>query len=144
MLFRSAEALLQRGLTAGREAVLTAAVRAGDVRLIERLLASTSVDSAGLDGVTPLGAATSQGDLPMIRLLLSHGAKVNAVGKDGDTALHKAAELGALDVVDALLAAGADQDLLDRSGRTPRGRAVLARQTDVVERLTAARERATP
>ena len=54
-------------------------------------------------GLCAIYVAASNGDLKLIRYLLSDGSDVKAVTPEGETALHIAAKYGAADVVGALL-----------------------------------------
>ena len=85
-------------------------------------------------GVTPLIRAAKAGDIPVIKLLLAHGALPNLPNFNGDTPLMAACAKGwinsptrganftedqALEEYDLLRAAGADVTLWDFYGRTP-------------------------
>jgi hypothetical protein len=80
------------------------------------------------DGWTPLHYAATGGKVPVIQLLLAHGAVLEARSPNGTTPLMMAAGYGSEEAVVALLAAGADRtlkneqgldaaDFADRSGR---------------------------
>ncbi|MCH8822041.1 MAG: ankyrin repeat domain-containing protein [Planctomycetes bacterium] len=66
---------------------------------------------------TALHVAASAGNVHMVCLLLSRGAKVNAPDDQGATALHRAIEFP--NVVDALIDYHADVNAKDARGRTP-------------------------
>lgn len=74
--------------------------------------------SKELDGKTPLHAAASEGQLDVVRYLLSLGLDVNASDKDGWTSLHCAASRGHFAVCEALLAKSADVRCLTNQGTT--------------------------
>jgi len=57
--------------------------------------------------------------VPVVKLLLKHGANPNARSSRDMTPLHRAVELGHPRLVELLLAAQADPRLCDGSGRTP-------------------------
>eukprot|EP00771_Trimastix_marina_P002545 gnl/Trimastix_PCT/368.p1 GENE.gnl/Trimastix_PCT/368~~gnl/Trimastix_PCT/368.p1 ORF type:complete len:595 (-),score=159.93 gnl/Trimastix_PCT/368:43-1827(-) len=58
-------------------------------------------------------------NLPLIRLLIHHGADVNGAARDtGSTPIHWAAETGNVPVVHRLAEAGADLNACDNEGRT--------------------------
>ncbi|KAJ9510319.1 hypothetical protein QJQ45_015773 [Haematococcus lacustris] len=57
---------------------------------------------------TPLSIAVELADLPVIRLLLEHGARLDIANFDGRMPLHLAVEEGEVEVAAALLEAGAD------------------------------------
>ncbi|OQR90849.1 ankyrin 2,3/unc44 [Thraustotheca clavata] len=76
-----------------------------------------TVDALGHDNVTPLMAASIQGQLSTLCLLVEKGhANVNAVTTDGTTALHGAVHNHHLPCVDALLKYGADVNAVDSQG----------------------------
>lgn len=64
-----------------------------------------SVNLANLEGRTPLHAAADRGHLPVVKLLLQHGAAVNAQDNNRKTPLQLAMANGHVDV--ALLLASA-------------------------------------
>ena len=64
----------------------------------------------------PLIEAAREGDLALVRSLLSGGADPRAASGDGMTALHWAAQSGSLEIAQALLDAGADVDATTRIG----------------------------
>ena len=85
--------------------------------------------------VAPLHAAAAGHNLPIVRLLLEHGAQPNARQQKGYTPLHSAANNGDKAMVEVLLAHGADRTLANDDGRTP---AQIARDnghTDVAAML---------
>lgn len=95
---------------------LQAAVVAGDIKLVKRLL-STGADvnppistAHGLGGASspPLRIAASSGNIGIARLLVERGADCNAPGVPliGGTALEGAAEYGRIDMVQYLLSEG--------------------------------------
>src|SRR5437660_956124 len=57
--------------------------------------------------------------IPMVKLLLSHGANVNAAAHDRSTPVIWAAGKGEGDIIRVLAAAGADLNATDASGKTP-------------------------
>ena len=87
-------------------------------------------------GVAPLHAAVACGSLPLIELLLAHGANPNAGEAGGATPLHSAAGHGSREMVAKLLAHGADPHRKNKEGKTPAdfarqyGRADLASELD--------------
>jgi ankyrin repeat protein len=91
-------------------------------------------------GVTPLMAATKDGNPSLIREVLRRGVDVNVVDRDGTTALMIAASLGSLQVVELLCSAGADKHLQDHYGKTAAGRAYDSqsgeRYQDIVDFLS--------
>ncbi len=69
--------------------------------------------------VTPLHAATRDGNLQKVKALLEKGAKTNVAGRLGWTPLHVAAIGGHKAIYHALLDAGADQFATDFFNQTP-------------------------
>jgi len=68
------------------------------------------------DGWTPLHYAATGGSVPIIRMLLDHGAELEARSPNGTTPLMMAAGYGSEEAVDALLAAGADRTVKNQRG----------------------------
>lgn len=65
-------------------------------------------------------AASESGDIKMVRLLVSHGIKVDDHGDyDGHSALHEAAVCGSAEVAEHLIRHGADLESRDHTGWTP-------------------------
>ena len=163
---RFVDPLLNTGCTP-----LLRATMAGDMEVVRALLAkgaSPNINAMGLTaflvaagvgagtrGGTGLAASTSAGgpvNLPLMDLLLQHGADVNArvtgtktysmrisrapSSNEGMTALHLAAQTGKADVVRFLIEKGANPDLLtpdgrkaiDLAGNAPDVRAILERK----------------
>lgn len=88
---------------------LHAAVEAGDLALLKRLLADGRLPVAvGAEAWTPLHLAANRGNREAVEILLAAGADVRAFTRDGRNALGFAAARGDLALVRRLLAAGAD------------------------------------
>ena len=66
-----------------------------------------AVDLADTDGLTALLAASSRGQVEVVKVLLIGGAAVNQAAMDGRTALYVASGMGHADVVQMLLDADA-------------------------------------
>ena len=75
--------------------------------------------------VSPLHSAVESGSLPLLNLLLEHGANPDAVEFLQATPLHSAAARGSKEMVERLLKAGADSRHKTKDGKTA---ADLARQ----------------
>ncbi len=103
-------------------------------------------------GVTPLIRATKSGDLPVIKLLLAHGALPNLPNFNGDTPLMAACAKGwinsptrgasytedqALEVYDVLRAAGADANARTHFNETALHSAALRGWNQIVKKLIA-------
>jgi ankyrin repeat protein len=85
---------------------------------------------------TALFAASEEGNLNMVRSLLSRGANVNEQDHGRkETPLHAASRNGRLEVVKLLIQHGADVNSRDRLGRVPLHRATVAGHLDVVRVL---------
>jgi ankyrin repeat protein len=91
---------------------------------VVRLLLERGADPtiANIEGGTPLMAASREGHLEVVHLLLAHptaGAIINRRDRFGRTALWSACEHGHGGVVRALLASGADLKIANEEGITP-------------------------
>lgn len=75
---------------------------------------------------TPLMEASQEGQVELVKFLLSKGANVHATTATGDTALTYACENGHTDVASLLLDAGADLEHESEGGRTPLMKAARA------------------
>ena len=73
--------------------------------------------------------------LPVVKVLLSHGARVNARNDFGITALMGAASNGRADIVEALIEARAELELKDNSGKSALRRAIERNHGEVSELL---------
>ena len=72
-------------------------------------------------GSTTLHAASENGHVEVINILIQAGGEVNQTDKRDETALHDASRNGHVEVITALLAAGADKTIKTMwlIGRTP-------------------------
>src|SRR6266404_9835886 len=112
---------------------LIAAARENRTEMAEFLLSKgADVDARDDDGYTALfyaaynfGSEDANGaTIPMVKLFLVHGAKVNVIGKDGSTPLMWAAAKGEVDIIEMLMTAGADANTADANGKTALLRAI--------------------
>jgi ankyrin repeat protein len=133
--------------------VAVAAVRAGDVALVERLLAARPelVRERDADGSTLLNLAckVATGDVALppvpgtpeqhdaVDRILAAGADPSAAANDGWAPLHAAAMTGHVDLARRLLAAGASRDgrLMNVAGGSPLSLALHYGKRDVAEVL---------
>jgi ankyrin repeat protein len=109
------DADFQDGDTAATEAAY-----AGDVRLLDLLLARGLRIDGGTGGYNALMAASGMGNMECVRFLLKRGAHPSSVDDRGETPLMRAAadtEAGAA-VIPLLVRAGAPLETRDHSGRT--------------------------
>jgi ankyrin repeat protein len=86
--------------------------------LLEKNSKSDFVDDSSEDGITALIAASSEGNVDSVKLLIGAKANVNAKDKDETNALMAAAARGHLDVVTTLLEAGASVNEQNSDGHT--------------------------
>jgi ankyrin repeat protein len=132
---------------------LLRATMAGDTEVMRALLDKGALPNVNDMGLTPLlvaagvgfggrgtglaaaAAAGGTANIPLMELLLQHGADVNAQvtgtqtysmriarspsATEGMTALHAAAQSGRADVVRYLLGAGANPEIVDANGKKP-------------------------
>ncbi len=121
---------------ANGEQALHAAVFAGSLEIVDRLLRShAEVASLGFRGFTPLHLAAMRERGPIVARLLASGAPVDARDGGGRTPLMWAAMHGSVAVAGALKEAGADLAIADRSGRTARDWAEVRGQREVAALL---------
>lgn len=98
-------------------ALFVAAAREGHIGMIRSLLARGFAKRGDLS--YPLEAASAEGRLEIVGLLLDNGADVNATDKHGRSPLMAAAIRGRLHMSRVLLARGADVNARDAEGATP-------------------------
>ena len=116
---------------------LANAARKDDSAAVMRLIK----DGAHIDYATPqlaynaLGAASSQGNLSMVSLLLEQGADVNAKGGYSGNALYLACRGNHITVVDLLLERGADVNARLSNGETALIKASYGSRLDTFQRL---------
>ncbi|MEA3212139.1 MAG: hypothetical protein QOE70_5196 [Chthoniobacter sp.] len=84
---------------------------------------------------TPAHVAAARGFVPLLNLLLAHGADPEAKDRAGFTPLHDAAEHGRTLAVRALLNAGAPPDAVNLAGRTALWQAASQDQSETVAYL---------
>lgn len=99
-----------------------------------------ALNTADVEGDTPLHVYLWRNDAWAARVLLEHGADPNAVGDMGETPLHVAVREASVETIAALLKAGAREDTVSEFGQTPaqlakeRGRASLYREAQWLAR----------
>lgn len=95
--------------------------RRGDIAK-ELLAQGASVDARSDEDtmeITPLMRASMDGNLPVVRVLIEHGANVNARSLDGKTPLYYAVIHGHAKIVQFLLNHGANVNIPNTNGKLP-------------------------
>ncbi len=77
------------------------------------------INAKGLDDLTPLHTAVSEGYIEVVDLLLSRGARVDAVTTSQRSPLHIACNRGYIELIEALVKVGANINAQDNDGNTP-------------------------
>jgi ankyrin repeat protein len=85
--------------------------------------APVRIDSADVEGDTPLHVMMWRNDTYGAKCLIAAGADVNAVGDMSETPLHVAIRNGNADIISALLEKGANPDAVSEFNQTPRSMA---------------------
>lgn len=125
------------------ESALMMAALKGHADLVQRLIARGA--DVNKPGWAPLHYAATQGELPIIRMLLEAHAYIDTESPNGTTPLMMAAHYGTSDAVRLLLEAGADASLKNQLGLTAQDFALGAGRPEVAELIGASlrRQRAT-
>ncbi len=127
---------------------LVQGVTGGDTRLVTKALDDGADIETRLfkDGQTPLITAAANSNAPLVRLLLSRGARVGAQDDRGESALLEAAAQGYTATATALFAGGADKyiDLPSKEGVTPLIAAAAFNKPEMVHLLLAHKADVTP
>ncbi|MHB9106385.1 MAG: ankyrin repeat domain-containing protein [Armatimonadota bacterium] len=115
------------------------AAQQGDVAVLKRLLAKSSVqvDARNADGNTPLLLAVRERQSAAVALLLDAGASLKAQDTDGLTPLHLAARGGDAEMAVLLLNRKADILARDHQGWTPLQWAIASDHLDTAKALLA-------
>lgn len=93
-------------------------------------LPNSQAANAACEGLFPLNRAIICGSLPIVRLLIEHGAAINATDKDGLTALHHAAmNEHSTDIIEFLVSHGANVNARTQRGSTPLDIAISCRSS---------------
>ncbi len=127
----SPEAINQTG--ANGRTPLYEAVKYNDMDAIRLFLKNPKINI--YTKPSALTRATFNGNLEVVQLLLSKGARVNNVNHSGETALHIASRKKYKDIVRALLGAGAEVNIQDKRGSTPLMKAALKGDVEIVNTL---------
>jgi hypothetical protein len=115
----------------------------GDLITVQKLSRENEalVDREDDYGFTPLHLATGEGQVEIVKFLISAGADVNAKGPYGWTSLHMAAGMNSSEMVAMLITAAADPNLKMELGNTPLHSAVYLGSIDVADQLIKAGSR---
>ncbi len=126
------------GSLAGCAAPLMQASTKGDAEAARAWLdkgADPDVRGGYRHGETALMAAAAGGHLPVVKLLVERGAKVNAAGDRGETALMRAVHHGYLPIVQYLIEKGADVNHKGIQGTTALHYAAWSSRDEIVQCL---------
>jgi len=85
---------------------------------LDALQSSNDVNAAESNGTTVLHWAAHNGDVELVRALVTAGADVNVLNRYGASPLSEAVTLGSVDIVRILLEAGADAESPNGDGMT--------------------------
>ena len=138
MQLLAAALLALSGPAAAQPGDLQAAILAGNIEVVQGLIAAgADVDEPG-DLGTPLHVAALKDNVAIGRILLDHGARIEATSEPYEMRpLHVAASYGSPAVAAMLLERGAEVDPKELSGRTPLVLAVTFGHPEVAKALLA-------
>ena len=102
---------------------------------VKQNIATKMIEKESNRKATPLIVSSTNGNLEVVKLLLSYKANVNSTKDDGSTALYVASQENNLDVVDLLLKSDADVNLSQNEGASPLYIASYAGHHSVVKSL---------
>lgn len=112
--------------------------RRNDINLVLQALAKgPSVDIQDSDGYTPLHVCAENGNIMIVRVLLTHDADVNMQDYSGYTPLHLCASKGKVEIVKLLLANKAGVNIKNKFGGTPLHYSVRYNHVEIVKVLLA-------
>ncbi|HEV2601989.1 MAG TPA: ankyrin repeat domain-containing protein [Candidatus Babeliales bacterium] len=119
---------------------LLLAVEYNRIKVVKELLARNArLDVVSKRGFTPLKIllikSHKESILPLLQLLLDHGAKIDERYESGDTPLSQAIKNNRFDAVKFFLDRHADIEASNQGGKTPLMEAVLWGNTDIAELL---------
>lgn len=130
------EAGVDLNQTTDAGSALFAAIRLGDLDVIDQLIASgVRIDEPDSKGRTALHGAVVGHHRAVVGRLLEGGANPNSTTEDGFTPLHLCDDH---DIAQQLLSAGAEVDATSKTGRTPLMVAAEAQAAEVVKLLLSA------
>ena len=102
---------------------------------VKQNIVKTIIEKENNKKATPLIVSSTNGNLEIVKLLLSYNANVNSTKDDGATALYVASQENHLDVVDLLLESDADVNCSQNEGATPLYIASYAGHHSIVKSL---------
>mmetsp|Transcript_24892 Transcript_24892/g.62512 ORF Transcript_24892/g.62512 Transcript_24892/m.62512 type:complete len:110 (-) Transcript_24892:248-577(-) len=93
----------------------------GDLKKLKQLLkdGADPNERDPFSGYTALHWATDGGHLNCVKVLLSHGCRINEQTEEGDTPLHVAYMFKHKKLIKYLIKSGADPSLKNDAGQTP-------------------------
>jgi len=105
--------------------------------IVNELLGCGANHNTGHNSFPPLHLASKRGNNDAIRLLMSHGARINALNRYGGTALHLAVychrNISRVETVKLLLGYCIDVTIVDLNGETACDMAIRMKLDDIVE-----------
>ncbi|MBY0377978.1 MAG: ankyrin repeat domain-containing protein, partial [Gammaproteobacteria bacterium] len=101
------------------------AVMANNYGAVQRLLRRYPVDALNARGQTPLMLAASIGSVPLVNLLLKHGAFIDKCDRVGRNSLHYALDSSSVETALLILPLLRNPNQADRFGMTPMMKAAL-------------------
>jgi len=111
--------ILLATFSAGTDAKLALAVKAGDKTAVQTLLQQrVDVNAPEVDGTTALHWAVRNDDIELVDRLIRAGANVKATNRYGITPLYLASVNGSSAAIEKLLRAGADANAISNDGET--------------------------
>ena len=132
--------LMKAGLSTGRDAAVSFAVRGCHTEIVRTL----RTHGAGLDrkvnGTPPLVLAAGANCDETVRFLLDGGVDINAKADDGMTALMAAAQRGLVPIGELLISRGADPEARNGQDQTAWYYAAMSQHQEFVELLRKIRD----
>ena len=107
----------------------------GDTVTVRFLLESGVFANANSNGKIPIVAASTNGHIEIVKLLLEFGAKVDLQNDNGESALIHASMNGHIEIVNLLLEHAAEVDLQDNDGDSALNCACLSGHIEIVKLL---------
>mgnify|MGYP003645879145 CR=1 FL=1 len=121
--------------------MLIQSVRRGHIAVTETLLRHGADPNASFEGITAMGLAIVQQNVPIVTLLIVFGVDINGLTVENPstgvrvTPLHRAISVQSFRILDLLLSHGADTSILAGDGSAPMHRAVRSSRASLVGTL---------